>query len=153
MGGGDESSATTKRCGILELTIFTLAVITGTACSICSKTMMDMHGIGIDGDREKFTKPLFQTFGMFVGMLLGLVMHEIVLFFKIPFPGYDHIIPTSSSTTSENGMSKAQTNGYGSIDEEKALIGSGNGNGKAPAPTTSSSSRKPTPMWLLLFRK
>ena len=38
---------------------------------------------------ELFQKPLFQTFGMFVGMLLGLVMHWIVLALKLPFPGYE----------------------------------------------------------------
>ena len=38
---------------------------------------------------ESFQKPLFQTFGMFVGMLLGLVMHWIVLALKLPFPGYE----------------------------------------------------------------
>ena len=79
-------SATTNRCGFWEFTLFILAVITGTACSICSKTMMELHGIGKDGDEEMFTKPIFQTFGMFVGMLFGLVMHEVVLAFKIPFP-------------------------------------------------------------------
>lgn len=59
----------------MELVIFLAAIATGTACSICSKTMMQLHGVGITGEQEQFTKPIFQTFGMFVGMLFGLVMH------------------------------------------------------------------------------
>lgn len=38
---------------------------------------------------KSFQKPLFLTFNMFVGMLLGLLLHWIVLVFHIPFPGYD----------------------------------------------------------------
>lgn len=86
----NEGSAATKRCGVWELTIFVIAIVTGTACSICSKTMMELSGTGITGELEVFEKPIFQTFGMFVGMLFGLVMHFFVLLFKIPFPGYDH---------------------------------------------------------------
>lgn len=86
---GAESSATT-RCGVTECVVFVLALACGTACSICSKTMMQLRGEGITGEIESFEKPLFQTFGMFVGMCFGLVMHWFVLFFKINFPGYDH---------------------------------------------------------------
>lgn len=52
---------------------------------------------------ETFQKPLFQTFGMFVGMLLGLVMHWIVLAFKIPFPGYEY------GSAEDDDMEKAVT--------------------------------------------
>jgi len=55
--------------------------------------MMELPGTGITGEQEVFEKPIFQTFGMFVGMLFGLVMHWLVLIFKIPFPGYDHGTP------------------------------------------------------------
>lgn len=107
MGGknnnnGDGSSAATK-CGLFEMSIFIIAIISGTACSICSKTMMELHGIGIDGDIELFDKPIFQTFGMFVGMLFGLVMHWAVLYWKIPFPGYDHE-PVASQTLLPGGL-------------------------------------------------
>ena len=50
--------------------------------------MMELRGEGITGEEEIFQKPMFQTFGMFVGMMFGLVMHWAVLFFKLPFPGY-----------------------------------------------------------------
>ena len=57
--------------------------------------MMGLHGWNGTLDEngmptvEPFQKPLFQTFGMFVGMTFGLIMHWIVLAFKISFPGYD----------------------------------------------------------------
>lgn len=137
MGGGE--SATTKRCGVVEFTFFVLAVVTGTACSICSKTMMELHGIGIDGDTEMFTKPLFQTFGMFVGMLFGLVMHEVVLWFKIPFPGYKH------EPASEGNATKNKPVEYGSIDENKGLL-----DNTVPDVEKKSIAGR-TPMWLLLF--
>ena len=88
-----------KTCGMTELLIFIAAIVSGTACSICSKTMMDLHGIGITGEVESFSKPLFQTFGMFVGMLFGLLMHWAVVFFRIPFPGYDHPSKVTNVTT------------------------------------------------------
>ena len=51
--------------------------VTRPGCSICSKTMMSLHGTNglIDEETGKeqielFQKPLFQTFGMFVGMCL-----------------------------------------------------------------------------------
>ena len=58
MGGGD--SANTK-CGLAEYLIFIAAIITGTACSICSKTMMELTGTGITGEEEVFRKPIFQV--------------------------------------------------------------------------------------------
>jgi hypothetical protein len=78
-----------EKCGLTQVLIFLAAIVSGTACSICSKTMMGLHGVGVTGEVEVFTKPLFQTFGMFVGMLFGLFMHFLVLYFHIPFPGYE----------------------------------------------------------------
>lgn len=49
-----------------------------------------MESTGITGEVEAFSYPLFQTLGMFVGMVAALAMHFLVLVFKIPFPGYDH---------------------------------------------------------------
>lgn len=87
MGGNNDSQ---KECGLTQLLIFVAAIVSGTACSLCSKLMMEMHSTGVTGETEKFTKPIFQTFGMFVGMTFGIVMHWLVLAFKIPFPGYVH---------------------------------------------------------------
>ena len=68
-----------NRCGLAEAILFVLAVLFGTACSISGKIMMDMTGTnGIDmatGEPivEVFRQPLFLNFGMFLGMLFGLV--------------------------------------------------------------------------------
>lgn len=78
----------TKKCGLLELLIFIAAIVCGTACSICSKSMMELTSIGMTGEVERFNKPLFQTFGMFVGMCFGMVMHWAAVYWKLPFPGY-----------------------------------------------------------------
>jgi hypothetical protein len=43
------------------------------------------------GEVEYFSYPLFQTFGMFLGMVCGLFVHVIVTKYRIPFPGY--VIP------------------------------------------------------------
>jgi drug/metabolite transporter (DMT)-like permease len=88
--------ANVHTCGLLEIILFILAILFGTGCSICSKTMMSLTGTNGTFDKdgmphmESFQKPLFQTFGMFVGMLLGLVMHWLVVAFKLPFPGYEY---------------------------------------------------------------
>ena len=70
-GSGDEKS---KGCGLTQFLIFTAAIVSGTACSLCSKLMMELHSVGISGETEKFAKPIFQTFGMFVGMTFGLLL-------------------------------------------------------------------------------
>jgi drug/metabolite transporter (DMT)-like permease len=90
-------TAATRKCGLTEVLVFLVALVTGTACSICSKVMMDLHGIGMTGEVEKFSKPMFQTFGMFVGMTFGLVMHGVVLYFRIPFPGYHFPEPSQGA--------------------------------------------------------
>eukprot|EP00522_Entomoneis_paludosa_P006987 CAMPEP_0172444098 /NCGR_PEP_ID=MMETSP1065-20121228/4211_1 /TAXON_ID=265537 /ORGANISM="Amphiprora paludosa, Strain CCMP125" /LENGTH=474 /DNA_ID=CAMNT_0013194517 /DNA_START=199 /DNA_END=1623 /DNA_ORIENTATION=+ len=133
-----EGSATTQRCGIWELVIFVLAIVTGTACSICSKTMMELPGVGITGEEEVFEKPIFQTFGMFVGMLFGLVMHWIVLIFKIPFPGYDH-------TTDTNEMNDVERPAH----EQDPLLKSS----KMPSTTNGSTlpNKNKVPGWMYWF--
>jgi len=113
MSGGNNAA---KKCGLTELLIFLAAIICGTGCSICSKTMMELRGEGITGQEEVFQKPIFQTFGMFVGMMFGLVMHQAVTTFKIPFPGYDHDVTNTSADEAKGLASSAQT--YGSIDKE-----------------------------------
>jgi len=98
MGGAADYDAV-RKCGLKEQGVFVIALVCGTACSILSKTMMEMHGVGATGQVEKFEKPLFQTFGMFVGMVLGLAMHYFVLAFRIPFPGYNHVLPPPPPST------------------------------------------------------
>lgn len=134
MGRGEK----THKCGLWELLIFLAAIITGTACSICSKTMMELHSISIDGNIEQFSKPIFQTFGMFVGMLFGLVMHWIVLIFKIPFPGYEHGSQEYPRVEMTSSTTKTQ---YGAVDSEEAPLVS----------QTSKPINGKTPLWMYFF--
>ena len=103
MSGGGGASDANKKCGLLELIVFVAAIVAGTACSILSKTMMGLQAEGITGEVETFEKPIFQTFGMFLGMTFGLVMHFVVLACKLPFPGYDH---DNNPTQSSSGNTK-----------------------------------------------
>ena len=78
--------------------------------------MMELRGEGITGEEEIFQKPMFQTFGMFVGMMFGLVMHWAVLFFKLPFPGY----PAFDQFRENKGdLKETNTTNYGSITNGK----------------------------------
>jgi len=136
MGSGEK----THKCGFWELLIFLAAIVTGTACSICSKTMMQLHSVGIDGNVEQFSKPIFQTFGMFVGMLFGLVMHWIVLMFKIPFPGYEH--EGLEDPDVEMTSSAAKTK-YGVINTEATPLVS--------QTSKSTNGKTKTPLWMYFF--
>jgi hypothetical protein len=78
----------TKQKGYYEFAIFLAAVVTGTGCSILSKVLYELQGVGINGKLQKFDKPLFQTLAMFAAMLMGIPMHWIVVALKIPIPGY-----------------------------------------------------------------
>jgi hypothetical protein len=51
-----------------------------------------MKSTGMTQEIENFSYPLFQTFGMFIGMTFGLVIHWLVKICKIPFPGYIHYV-------------------------------------------------------------
>ena len=160
MGGGDSSNSNNtenavKKCGLTEVVIFVLAILAGTACSICSKTMMELKSVGVTGEIEVFQKPIFQTFGMFVGMVFGIIMHWIVIYLKIPFPGYEHNHDTSTSNSTKGSLtaSNGNHNHYGSIgsdgggkeEEKESLIGgSDNNNG-------SSQSNSGIPTWMYFF--
>lgn len=115
------------------------AIIFGTGCSICSKTMMSLHGTNGSLDEhgmpqiELFQKPLFQTFGMFVGMCFGLIMHWIVMTFNISFPGYE------SSGANEEGDVEIPT--------EKTLLVN---KMKAEQPHDVDNAKE-IPMWMYFF--
>ena len=95
------STDQTKKCGASELFVFIMAMIGGTACSICSKVMMSLQSVDMSGHVALFSKPLFQTFAMFVIMMFALVMHWFVVTFRIPFPGYQHASAVIAPTTRE----------------------------------------------------
>ncbi|VEU34104.1 unnamed protein product [Pseudo-nitzschia multistriata] len=95
MGGGPlgltmtKGRAGTQNCGLWEICIFVMAILSGTASSVLSKLMMGLQGVGLSGEPEVFRKPIFQTFATFLGMSMGLVLHIVVLKFRLPFPGYE----------------------------------------------------------------
>lgn len=70
--------------------VFVAALAAGTVCSLSSKVLMSMQSTGMSGQTETFSYPLFQTFGMFLGVTGGLALHYLVECFRIPFPGYNH---------------------------------------------------------------
>lgn len=144
MSGGTSNSTT--KCGLYETIIFLLAIIFGTACSICSKTMMSLHGIGLDHVTvERFDKPIFQTLGMFIGMIFGLFMHFMVLYFRIPFPGYDHLnhmVTTNGKTNTKEDEEKQQIR---PSNEQDALIP------KSTTTATATPSSNHVPIWMYFF--
>jgi hypothetical protein len=104
--------------------------------------MMGLRGEGITGEEELFQKPIFQTFGMFVGMTFGLVMHWLVLFFKIPFPGYPGYGKDGNETAPFNAENGAT---YGTIDDEKkGLVEKGAAGEMTNKPET-------LPVWMYFF--
>ena len=122
-GGSGGNLSNINKCGPTEVLLFLFAVVFGTCTSICSKTMMSMTGTnGVDG-MESFQKPLFQTFGMFVGMTFGLVMHWACVRYAIPFPGYDHQGPTTVATsglpTTESTSLVSGGGGRAAVEEKK----------------------------------
>lgn len=106
--------------------------------------MMSLHGTNGTFDQdgnpeiELFQKPLFQTFGMFVGMLFGILMHWVVLFFRIPFPGYDFGEGNEGSGDVE-------------IPTEKTSLVSSNAKKDAIDDPGTSSSDKEIPLWMYFF--
>jgi drug/metabolite transporter (DMT)-like permease len=102
---------------------------------------MQMSSTGKSGHVEPFSKPIFQTLGMFVGMTFGLVMHAIVKRYRIEFPGYVHDHTTVSTVRKEiadgnnNNNKGSKTVSYGSITTTAVI------------PT----SPNEVPYWMLLF--
>ena len=120
-GHGESDSG----CSIPKLLVFVSALVAGTVCSLSSKILLSMKSTGITGEVEDFSYPLFQTTGMFLGMTGGLFFHFVVLWFKIPFPGYTH-----SSASS-----------YSSVASDEEMSGFGG----------SQAGMKPLPMWMYFF--
>ncbi len=167
-GGSNSALSNVSSCGSSEVLLFALAVFFGTFTSICSKTMMSMSGTngGTDGI-EPFSKPLFQTFGMFVGMTFGLVMHAFVSKFEVPFPGYDHrrvtggggrpgvsvastvaLTPTAGATTTE-GTPLVSAAAAAAPSDGEVSFGS-DYDGTPPSPAAMTTMEIPTSMYLLL---
>jgi len=92
-------SSNISECGLSKVLIFVSTALLRACTSICSKVIMSMSGS--ESEQELFQKPLFITFCMFVGMSLALIMQVFVVFFRIPFPGYDHHLLSATTIDSE----------------------------------------------------
>ena len=68
-------AASEPTCGLAALLVFLGALVAGTACSLCSKVLLSMHSVGSSGEEQSFQNPLFQTWGMFLGMVIALPVH------------------------------------------------------------------------------
>lgn len=120
--------------GALETLIFLLALIFGTVCSLTSKIMLSMKSIGMTGEIEDFSFPLFQVLGMFLGMVSALPLHALVLRFRIPFPGYVHENPSPARSGVYTQInSSIQDSSHNAIKGDEK---------------SSSSSNKQHPLWL-----
>ena len=130
--------------------------------------MMNLHGTNGTFDEstgeqhvEIFTKPLFQTLGMFIGMMFGLIMHWVVLVLKIPFPGYYH----DDGEEEGGNNNKSSTRGGDveiAINEKTSLVkGSSKFNSKQYEDNTAADSKaagesdapssKEIPTWMYFF--
>jgi len=63
------------KCGMTEFLVFIGALVAGTGCSLCSKVLLSMQSVGLSGEMQSFENPLFQTWGMFLGMVFALPVH------------------------------------------------------------------------------
>ena len=107
-----------EKKGLYEWLIFGAAILTGTACSILSKVLYETK----DENGHYFNKPIAQTLAMFLAMILGLPIHWLVIYRKLPFPGYDRFCretsPSSSkSTPTTTPLGKTQSNEALSLDD------------------------------------
>ena len=99
MSSNLDNGNNTTCSGTIQITIFILTTVFGTANGILSKVLMSINN-NTDGtlrndentidyeELSSFDKPLFLTFAMFAGTLLVLPMHWVVMYFKVDFPGY-----------------------------------------------------------------
>jgi hypothetical protein len=110
-----------KSCGFTQVALFLCALIGGTLCSLTSKVLLTMKGTGMSGEVENFSYPLFQTFGMFLGMTGALIMHFVVVKFHIPFPGYTH---KTGEWDDEEDRSLLMRRGNGAPDAAAAVVAS-----------------------------
>ncbi|MCZ6902554.1 MAG: hypothetical protein O7C62_08730, partial [Rickettsia endosymbiont of Ixodes persulcatus] len=57
---------------------FLAGVVMGTCSTITTKIMYGLEAVGTTGNVQRFEKPLFMTFAMFVAMSLALPIYGIV---------------------------------------------------------------------------
>ena len=94
MTGSSSASLSTKAA------VFLGALVAGTGCSLTSKMLLSMKSVGASGEVEDFENPLFQTWGMFIGMCMALPVHMLHAWCTRPRKGY------ASIQTAEGGAAK-----------------------------------------------
>ena len=101
-------SSNINECGLSKALIFLLSVLLRACTSICSKIIMSMSGSDENGKGLLlFHKPLFTSCSMFVGISFALVMHVFVVFFRLPFPGYDHHLNRATTIDDSESLSES----------------------------------------------
>jgi hypothetical protein len=136
----DSNKGASKRKGLLELSIFCAAIAAGTACSISSKVLYELKGVGSDGTLQTFDKPLAQTLGMFVAMVFGLPIHWMIVAFRIPFPGYEQF-----QSKKENDNTTTDDD-----DELERLVAEATSSHDSPTTNNGSPTRVPLQTYFLL---
>ena len=71
-----------------EVIVIAIALFSATTQALLSKVIISTKSRGITGEEELFSSPLYQTLVMFLAMSTSLVVHSMVIIFKLPFPGY-----------------------------------------------------------------
>jgi len=117
----DHDQSNIDKCSLTKVIIFVLAVLLKSFESIGAKIIMSMsssspkdnsnNNDGVKVGTEQLS--LLLTFGSFVSMSFALVMHALVMYFGIPFPGYNHLIATTTlninsviAAEQDNGMAE-----------------------------------------------
>jgi len=79
--------------GWIEPMVFLSGVFMGTGSTITIKIIYGLESIGLSGGVQKFEKPLFTTWVMFVAMMIALPIHFVQQWFKKSSKGdYQRII-------------------------------------------------------------
>lgn len=104
--GGDGVSSSINKCSLSKVLIFLFLVLLKAFSSIWSKIIMSMSSENEENEKDLFQKPLVITFSMFVSMSFALVMHVFVVYFRMSFPGYDHLNNTTIDSEF-NGISNS----------------------------------------------
>lgn len=105
MSGRDHGLSNINKCGLSKVLLFSFAVLLQSFMSICSKVIMSMSSSRDNYDGEgTLPKPMLLTFCRFASTSFALVMHVLVVYFGIPFPGYNHLIATTNNSDNAAGQ-------------------------------------------------
>ena len=50
-----------ESCSASTALVFVVGLVAGTGCTVCSKVLFQMTAIGMSGEEETFTPPVFQV--------------------------------------------------------------------------------------------